>query len=119
MIQSLSFVIETQKKFRLLIERRKTRFSFICSTTHSGLWFIRLANLFFALLDFGVTKARSNMLEIAFNVYCTVSPTTTGFRLCHFHIWHRINLSKAKIGNNVIQTLSVVTNTVEHTLANT
>ena len=62
-LQSVSFCTLTQKKLRPLIERRKNRLPFDCSITHSGLFSIRLANLFLALLDFGVTNAVSNMLE--------------------------------------------------------
>ena len=57
--QSGSLLILTQKKFFPLVERRKNRSPFDCSTKHSGWLFIRLANLFFAFLLFGETKARS------------------------------------------------------------
>ena len=62
-LQSVSFFTATQKKYLPLVERRNTRFSLICSTIHSGLLFIMLANLFFAFLDLGVTNARSNMMQ--------------------------------------------------------
>jgi hypothetical protein len=62
-LQSVSLLIETQKKFFPFIERKNTRLSLICSTMHSGLCPIRLANRFFAFLLFGVTNARSNMIE--------------------------------------------------------
>lgn len=61
--QSGSFLTATQKKLRPLLERRNTRFSLICSTIHSGLLFIKLANLFFAFLLLGETNARSNITE--------------------------------------------------------
>lgn len=56
MLQFKSLLVLTQKKFLPLAERRKTRLSLVCSIIHSGLLSIMLANRFFALFDFGVTK---------------------------------------------------------------
>jgi hypothetical protein len=57
-----SFCILTQKKFFPLADLKNTLFSLICSITQSGLLPIRLANLFLALLDLGVTNARLSMI---------------------------------------------------------